>query len=178
MTMKKDTTTNTNTIKDTKKDASENIKSVETLENGKKKITLNAEKFKDANYVLTERSTMEETADKPRLEHKPQNHFDAKKKKESTGYYGIRRLTFELTKKEFKTPQNNLRLIADFLKSKGIQLSDNLGTYVARDYGIHFYPANAPKMETVLIAVSDNGTSLKIPTEKQILDAFKPYQTK
>ena len=171
----KDNATTTGNTKDNATNNNGNVKKTETLENGKKKITLNAEKFKDKHYELTQRSTLEETADKPRTIHKPRHEFNAKRKHESPGYYGIRKLAFTLTQKEYRTPQNNLILISDFLKKKGIKLSDNLGIYSARDFGLKLYPSNANSNEYILIRVSTGKDDVIEYTEKQILDKFKQY---
>lgn len=114
------------------------VKTTEATETPKhvRKVKMNAEKYENFKYERTTRSLGEETEDKPRLVHEPRG------KKESVGYYGARRLAFSLTKKEYKTPQANIELVAGAINKmlpKDAQLTEKMH-YSARDFAFKFFP--------------------------------------
>ena len=131
------------------------ITTVTENENGTKTVKLNREIFADWNSNATNRSADEETELKPRLTHSPRPTNRKGKFIESIGYYSIRKLAFDMTKGEYRTPQNNLDLIVKTFNEKTKTTNPIVRTsYIARTFTVRVFFADDVDANFIALDVS------------------------
>jgi hypothetical protein len=121
----------------------------------RKTYKLNRELFADWTSNETNRSTDEETETKPRTIHLPRPTNRKGTFTESTGYYNIRKFAFDLTKTEYRTPQNNLDLIVNRFNSDAKITNKIVRTsYIAKTYTVRVFFADDTTGNFIALDVS------------------------
>jgi hypothetical protein len=107
-----------------------------------KTVKINKDRYESWKGNVTTRSTDEETETTPRTTHAPRK--ESGKGKESDGYYNVRKLTFDLLKREYRTPQSNLDLIVETFNTERLAKGKEIvrSVYYAKGFQIKFFIAD------------------------------------
>lgn len=138
------TTKTTQNAKDAKQTASQNAPTSDAKPE-QKIIKLNKDKFANRKTAKTKRSELE--SDGISNIHRPKG--DWTNKRESDAYYNARKLTFDLTKTEHRTPQENGDLIQNFLDSKLGKGTIATTKYIARNFELQIFRSDKPQNEYI-----------------------------